>query len=585
MFVRSWVVTAILAVLIAAGGACGQKPAPKSPAVTVTPADLEAARAVGFPPFPDPGRLDRVAGSVNGTPISFGEVCGETVIRFAAPMIPTLARQTAMSMESVRRGVGVDDAAFAAAVRAFLERVGQGRTLAETLRARRFSWDRFEDAMRLSAAVQTMIESDLGPRPSDTRGRAWARKVLAGYHIRTDPWELDPGIYARVEAEWPLRVLLTAHLTGGHPARVVSTENDRELRIVFTAPGGRRIEARVANVQVALRTGRGVRGGSMALSEAWKRWTPGKFRVVPGDRRDPRLLAVAPDGAKVPEFRLTDVTARVTALVTDRMLLAERRADLKLRHLDEALTSLARHRAFAAAIREREIRVPKDQVRLRIAKERARYEGGDLTWDQAIQRVGRNVYTEARRFEVAEAVDRIMGTEVSDEVLRAYYAAHVDHFGRATVTASHILISEYDPLTGRVDFAKAKEKIREVYAKLKAGAEFIDLVQQYSQDRVSRTRGGDIGMFTLVSAYDEDFCRLAFALKENEVSPPVRTRRGWHIIYCRQRTAPETDAYPFEKVKGVVREDRQEDLRKHWLEEHVWRGLKLENKLKVDCME
>ena len=88
------------------------------------------------------------------------------------------------------------------------------------------------------------------------------------------------------------------------------------------------------------------------------------------------------------------------------------------------------------------------------------------------------------------------------------------------VRARHILVS-------------TKEEAEKVLKELKAGAKFEDLARKYSKDG-SKEFGGDLGYFTADEMVPE-FSKAVFALKVGEVSKPVKTEYGWHIIKLEDR--------------------------------------------------
>ncbi len=559
----------------------------RTPAQQVKPRDLnkemEAARAVQGTLLPPESAMGILAGEVNGIPVRLGDLLEEVVFLYASPMIEVLGRQKAMALEAAGRGIRVGEMAFRRAVSDFIETNGRGRSLVETLRAQRIFFQRFKRLMHLNAAVAAMVRADTGTpagkSPGEEAGRTWARKVQGRHIVETDPARLERGTFATISVEGSLRNYLKNHLSGATPLEIVAGRAPSRIRFAVALVDGGRAFFETDDVGVVVYASAKARPETRALSQVFPGWKAGTFRLQKPSRSHPDLARVIPKGKRFPAFVIPTGRVRLEAALKGRELLAARIPDLKLRHLDEALESRGRYVAALAAMKERGIKISDTRVARRIEEEREKYRGSEFSWERAIQLVGRNVYLETRRFRVADGVNQIVESDVGDVVLKAYYEAHIEHFGRATVTASHILVSEADPATGRVDFDRARSRIKEVYKKLKAGADFIDMVQQYSQDAASRDRGGDVGMFTLVSAYDPEFCRLAFALEENEITPPVRTRQGYHIIYCRKRTPPDREAYPFEKVKDIVRQDRQEDLQRRWLEEHVYRPLKIVNRV------
>jgi peptidyl-prolyl cis-trans isomerase C len=117
--------------------------------------------------------------------------------------------------------------------------------------------------------------------------------------------------------------------------------------------------------------------------------------------------------------------------------------------------------------------------------------------------------------------------------LQAYYNEHKADYD--SVTARHILIrmtgSAVPLKEGEKDLSdeEALEKAKDIRAKLVAGGDFAALAKTESDDAGSGANGGVLGDFTrgrMVPQFEE----AAFALKVNEISEPVKTQFGYHII-------------------------------------------------------
>lgn len=129
------------------------------------------------------------------------------------------------------------------------------------------------------------------------------------------------------------------------------------------------------------------------------------------------------------------------------------------------------------------------------------------------------------KFEPQKYVAKV---EVSDDEISEYYNEHPDEFQNPkTVEARHILI-KVKPDAAAEEVAKAKEKIEDILKKAKAGQDFAELAKQYSEGP-SKSKGGNLGSFRR-EAMVKPFADKAFAMQAGEISDPVRTRFGWHII-------------------------------------------------------
>ncbi|MBN2491553.1 MAG: peptidyl-prolyl cis-trans isomerase [Planctomycetes bacterium] len=196
---------------------------------------------------------------------------------------------------------------------------------------------------------------------------------------------------------------------------------------------------------------------------------------------------------------------------------------------------------------------------------------------------GKSEFDENRRLWLGNGVDQIIGNDQDEAKLRAYYEANLLHFGRATVDASHILCApKKDPKTGELDYAEARRRIDriagELFAHPQPAAIFGDLARRYSDDAMTAKSGGNLGPFQLRGPMAREFTAAAFALRRGEISAPVRTAYGWHLILCLKREEPDRAKYSFEDAdtRALVEEEYQQERRDAWLEEHVHVPMKLE---------
>lgn len=105
--------------------------------------------------------------------------------------------------------------------------------------------------------------------------------------------------------------------------------------------------------------------------------------------------------------------------------------------------------------------------------------------------------------------------EPTEEEVKEYYEKHKDDLEKTFINASHILVED-------------EELAKEIEKKLADGEIFEDLAQEYSKCP-SKERGGNLGDFTqgqMVKEFDE----VVFSLEEGEISKPVKTQFGYHII-------------------------------------------------------
>ena len=155
--------------------------------------------------------------------------------------------------------------------------------------------------------------------------------------------------------------------------------------------------------------------------------------------------------------------------------------------------------------------------------------------------------------------------KVSDDEIKTWYQSHADRYRQPEERrASHILLTV--PKDAPAEAVKAAEtKAAELVAQLrKAPADFDKLARQHSQDPGSAARGGDLDWFgrgAMVKPFEE----AVFGLKEGQISEPVRSDFGLHIIMLTGVRAER--GRPLEEVKGeIVAELKTQAAAKKYLE-------------------
>jgi foldase protein PrsA len=131
--------------------------------------------------------------------------------------------------------------------------------------------------------------------------------------------------------------------------------------------------------------------------------------------------------------------------------------------------------------------------------------------------------------------------EVSDDEITSYYSEHKADYRQAeSRDVRHILIG-----------AKKKALADRLYQRLRGGADFAALAKRYSTDTTTKTQGGKLTVTrgSTVAPFD----RMAFLLDRLQISPPVKTQYGWHIVQATSEIRPARTT-PLKDVKEQIRQ-------------------------------
>ncbi|MFC0341507.1 peptidylprolyl isomerase [Paracoccus niistensis] len=154
---------------------------------------------------------------------------------------------------------------------------------------------------------------------------------------------------------------------------------------------------------------------------------------------------------------------------------------------------------------------------------------------------------ERRGYQYASVLERVAAPEPTEEELRAVYDAA---FGQKTepkteYNAAHILVA-------------TEEEAKAIADELAKGADFGTLAEERSTDNSSANKG-DLGWFT-ADMMVEPFAKAVEALEKGQVSAPVQSQFGWHVIRLndeRTQTPPEFEAVR-EQLATEVRRNKVE---------------------------
>jgi len=137
----------------------------------------------------------------------------------------------------------------------------------------------------------------------------------------------------------------------------------------------------------------------------------------------------------------------------------------------------------------------------------------------------------------------------SEEQLREAYAANAERFGQPERRrARHILVSIPPGADPAVE-AQAKATIEQARERIVQGEDFAAVAKEVSQDPGTKAKGGDLGDFGR-GVMDPAFEQAAFSLAKGELSQPVRSRFGYHLIETTEIIPASTK--PFEEVRGEL---------------------------------
>jgi foldase protein PrsA len=215
----------------------------------------------------------------------------------------------------------------------------------------------------------------------------------------------------------------------------------------------------------------------------------------------------------------------------------------------QAIGFLLQRAEFEQEAEKRGIEISDDKVDKRIDQLKKQFYGGSdkryqdvlkqqgLTEEQAREEIRATLISEELFKKVTEDVD------VTDKDIEAYYNSHKSQYGQPeSRDVRHILVQK-------------KALADQIYSQLKSGANFAVLAKRYSKDPGSAANGGKLTVTKGQTV--PEFDKTAFELKKGQLSQPVKTQYGYHVIQALSDIKP-AQTTPLAKVKDTIRQQLQQ---------------------------
>jgi parvulin-like peptidyl-prolyl isomerase len=283
-----------------------------------------------------------------------------------------------------------------------------------------------------------------------------------------------------------------------------------------------------------------------------------------GDSGVPKDAVAVVDGEKVPRTAFDALISQAKKSFEDQKREFPKAGSTERKQLnDQAVEFLVQREQFAQEAGELEIEVTEKEVDARLEQIKKQYFGGDqkryekqlkdqgLTEAQVRNDITAQIVQEELFNEVTKNV------KVTDAEVTKYYNDNKSQYGTPeSREVRHILVA-------------TKAKADQLYTQLKAGADFVALAKKHSTDTASKNSGGKltISKGQTVAPFDQ----TAFLLKKNQISRPVKTEYGYHIIQPLSAVTPAKTKPLDKNLRAQIREQlsttKKQEVMTKWVDE------------------
>jgi parvulin-like peptidyl-prolyl isomerase len=204
---------------------------------------------------------------------------------------------------------------------------------------------------------------------------------------------------------------------------------------------------------------------------------------------------------------------------------------------------------------------------------KSRFDGNEKEYERALKQQGLTAEDYRSTLEASVLAQKLYEEvtkeiEVTGEDVLAYYTQNQSQYGTPeSRDVRHILVAEKDA-NGQVDFEKSKAKADEIYAELEGGADFAELAKANSADPGSKDTGGKLTISRGQTV--PEFDKTSFELDAGELSQPVKTQYGYHVIEAVSPVRP-AKITPIAKVKASIRttllQEERQKVMAAWVED------------------
>lgn len=245
---------------------------------------------------------------------------------------------------------------------------------------------------------------------------------------------------------------------------------------------------------------------------------------------------------------------------------------LKPAHIIKGQTDLVDNWLVAAQLEKAGVTVTETELEAWVRSMKEKYPP-PFTWETILRLKGTSADEERQRWRTVQAWKRSGNITITRDSLVNFRKTNEDFFRSRHVKCSHILVKYIDDVTGvsKGEAAEeaAKKRCELIYQKAMEGVEFKRLAELYSDDESTVKAGGALPqpIKKWGGGYDEDFQNAAYKLKIGDLSEPVRSSYGYHVILCTEENPPTTRELDWESDRYAewILEEYETRSMKQWL--------------------